>query len=239
MEDSLHTLVRCGVQVASVLDVGVFSGTAPLMSVFPHVPHYLFEPLDSHFESIRQAYWDIRHEIIHVALSDEDGQAWQVATCRDKTGQVTHSRLSDRPISAAEEPELVECRAIRKARLDTALTGISPSQPFLLKVDVDGHEIPVLRGATETLKKASVVVIEAPISTIVERAAVLEQNGFQLFDIVDLSYYYGTLFQVDLIFLRQDVINANDELRPWETKTFSWDAWTSLGHAYFGNRSSR
>jgi len=201
--------------------------------VFPHVPHYLFEPVDSYFQAIREAYKGIRHELIQVALSDSDGQAWQVAISQENSGRVTHSQISDRPITADEEPQLVECKAIRKSTLDTELMGISPPQPWLVKVDVDGHEIPILRGAVETLKKASVVVVEAPLSTIVGRTGVLEQNGFQLFDIVDLSYYYGTLSQVDLVFVRQDIVNANEELRPWETKSFAWEAWTPLGHDYF------
>jgi FkbM family methyltransferase len=218
MGNSLETLIAFGVPVRSVLDVGVQGGTKPLMSAFPNVPHFLFEPVDAYFETIRYAYKGFRHDLIHVALSDVDGDAWQVGISRDNSGRVTHSQISDRPVSVAEEPQLVECKAIRKARLDTALRGLSLPSPWLLKVDVDGHEIPILRGATETLKRASIVVVEAPLSTILGRAEVLINEGFELFDIVDLSYYYGTLSQVDLIFVRRDVIAASKDLRPWEIK---------------------
>jgi hypothetical protein len=42
MVDALTTLIKLGVPVKSVLDVGVLSGTAPLMQVFPNLKHYLF-----------------------------------------------------------------------------------------------------------------------------------------------------------------------------------------------------
>lgn len=234
MENSLETLVRFGVPVNSILDVGVQGGTKPLMAVFPDLPHYLFEPVDAYFNNIRNAYKNYRHELIHVALSDEDGKAWQVGISRDNSGKVTHSWVSDREVSTKEEAQLVECKPIRKAKLDTVMQTLSlPAGPWLLKVDVDGHEIPILRGAEKTLRNTSVVVVEAPLHTMLARSEVLLNAGFQLFDIVDLSYYYGTLSQVDLVFVRQDLVNANAELRPWQTKTFAWEAWRPLNHTFF------
>lgn len=236
MDDSLRALVRLGVPVNSVLDVGVQGGTKPLMSVFQKVPHYLFEPVDSYFDAIRQAYKGFQYKLVHVALSDSDGQAWQVGISLDNSGTVTHSQISDRPVSGDAEAQVVECKAIRKTKLDTALLELDPPQPWLLKVDVDGHEIQILRGAIEALKKSSIVLVEAPLSTIVGRAEVLQENGFQLIDIVDLSYYYGLLSQVDLVFVRQDLVSANADLRPWETKKFTWDAWVPLDQGFFEKR---
>lgn len=234
MESSLESLVRFGVPVNSILDVGVQGGTKPLMAVYPDIPHYLFEPVDAYFNSIRNAYKDYNHKLTHVALSDKDGEAWQVGISRDNSGKVTHSHVSDCEVSAQDNPLLVECKPIRKAKLDTVMQTLSPpAGPWLLKVDVDGHEIPILRGAEETLKNTSIVVVEAPVHTIFARSEILLNAGFQLFDIVDLSYYYGTLSQVDLVFVRRDLVLANDELRPWQTKTFAWEAWRPLGHTFF------
>ncbi|MFC1772118.1 FkbM family methyltransferase [Pseudomonadota bacterium] len=42
--------------------------------------------------------------------------------------------------------------------------------PCLLKIDVDGHEIPILEGDRETLKNVFVVVIEATAGSFLERA---------------------------------------------------------------------
>ena len=202
MENSLKILAHFGVPVNSILDVGVQGGTKPLMSVFPDLPHYLFEPVDAYFNSIRDAYKNFRHELIHVALSDEDGEAWQVGTSRDNCGKITHSYVSNHQVSAKENAEVVDCQPIRKAKLDTLMPTLRPpAGPWLLKVDVDGHEIPILRGAGNTLQNTSIVVVEAPLHTMLTRSEMLIDAGFQLFDIVDLSYYYETLSQVDLVFI--------------------------------------
>ena len=74
-------------------------------------------------------------------------------------------------------------------------------KPYLLKLDVDGHELPILRGAEETLGNTSCVVIESPLCYLSERVSYLESKGFKLWDIVDLCYYCDNLHQVDLIFL--------------------------------------
>ena len=45
-----------------------------------------------------------------------------------------------------------------------------------------------------------------------ERALFLQQSGFSLFDIVDLEYYKNALWQVDLIFLNQSVLETSPQL---------------------------
>ena len=76
------------------------------------------------------------------------------------------------------------------------------------------------------LKITSCVVLESPLHQLVERAAYLELKGFQLWDIVDLCYYYDNLHQVDLIF-----ISSTEKQRlpfsPWQNE-FDWEQWQEL-----------
>ncbi len=104
--DSLETLAKFEVPVRSVLDVGVLTGTPHLMKAFPLVKHCLFEPVDAHFSVIEKNYKDIEHSIHHVALSDSDGEAWQVGISVDNNGRVTHSHISDHEVTESEEPRL-------------------------------------------------------------------------------------------------------------------------------------
>ena len=99
--------------------------------------------------------------------------------------------------------------------------------------------LPILEGATETLKKTSVVVVEAPLQRsslphVMSRASFLLERGFFLVDIVDLAYYRGLLSQVDLIFVRSDVVHDIDALRPWETTTFDRTQWYPYTRALEG-----
>lgn len=231
-EDSLRILKDCDIEIGSVLDVGVLTGTAPLIHALPHLPHHLFEPVDLHFGAIEKNYRNLNHKIHRVALSDEDGEAFVACRSIHNDGKITHAELVERPVTAADLPGFVSCTAIPKARLDTIMAQEQPATPFLLKIDVDGHEMSVLRGATETLENTSIVIIEAPLNRVAlphffERSAFLMNAGFHLMDIAELAYYDGVLWQVDLVFVRTDIVARNNRLRPFESKgfTFQRDRW--------------
>jgi FkbM family methyltransferase len=234
MNDTLNALLKLGVEMNSILDVGVLHGTPALMQNFPTLKHYLFEPIDDHFDTINSNYARLDHELHHVALSNTDGEAWQNGICNNASGNITHSHISDEPLSREQEPRLIVSKPVRKAKLDSMVPALGAAAPYLLKIDVDGHEIPILQGAVETLKNASVVVIEATRGTLLDRAQLLADNGFLLFDIVDFAYYAGVLHQVDLVFVRKDIFEANAELRPMETRPFAPQQWHPLSYRCFG-----
>lgn len=226
MSQRLQVIRDAGVPVGTVLDVGVQASTDFLIERFADVPHLLFDAIDDYFGTVRQRYANLSFELIHLALSDVDGQAWQVGESRDGTNRVTHSFLSEHEVAIGSRPAVRECKPIRKARLDTILAGRTVAAPYLLKLDVDGHEIAILRGAAETLRSTSVVIVEASVATISEKLRMLEGAGFVLVDIVDPCYYHRILSQVDLLFVHNTWMQRCGDMRPWQTKAFSWDAWS-------------
>ena len=223
MTSALKSLREIGVPVSTVLDVGAQVETPQLQEVFPDKPHHLFEPNESLLCGLGANYREYEHHVHHLALSDTTGQAWQVMTAL--TGdEATHSRMSPEFVDPTENEGVVDCKPVQVTTLDS-LAGKIGKPPFLLKVDVDGHEIPILRGARETLKDTNIVVIEAPLPNLLERAQFLVDAGFVLFDIVDPSYYCQTLAQVDLVFVRANIVEELDGLRPWNTRDFDWSNW--------------
>ena len=78
MSDSLSALMDAGVPVRSILDIGILYGTDPLKRMFPNTRHYLFEPVDIHFDTIRQRYKRFDYELFPYAISNVDGDAWLV-----------------------------------------------------------------------------------------------------------------------------------------------------------------
>jgi len=236
MQGSLRVLLDSGVEVNTVLDVGILTGTAPLIQVFPDRPHHLFEPVDLHFKQIEKNYRNINSKLHHVALSDTEGNAYLACRAINRDGRITHSEVVDAPVTNEELPDLVECRTIPKCRLDTITEKEGIVNGCLLKIDVDGHEMSILRGADITLERASIVVIEAPLDRarlphFFERSAYLMNKGFFLMDIVDLAYYDGVLWQVDLVFVRKDIVNNIDRLKPFETPSFTFqkELWAPMG----------
>ena len=110
-------------------------------------------------------------------------------------------------------------------RLDTIMKEVGEQGPYLLKIDVDGHEIQILNGAIETFKDVLILIVEAAVGTIRMKLVLLESSGFQLLDIADPCYYHGVLSQVDLIFIRSEWASRCRDLLPWQSKTFAWSAW--------------
>lgn len=226
--DSLQLIRNCGVEIHSVLDVGVQYKTEPLLRVFPDLKHHLFEPVDLFFARIEEAYEGLEYELHHIAVSDEDGQAWQVCLSSDHSGAITHSQIQFTPDYDESKPNFVEIRPVPRKTLNTWVAEFRPQSPYLLKVDVDGHDLKVLKGAEELFKETNVVIVEAPVTALLERANYLAKQGFRLFDIVDFAYYGGSLWQVDLVFLPERIIKYHPKLCRSPAGHIDWSLWSSL-----------
>ena len=240
MQDSLRVIAEAGVEVEVVLDVGVLTGTQPLIDVFPRVRHHLFEPVDLHFPVIEKNYRNLDYKLHHVALSDSVGTSYLALKSIHGTSQITHAQVTPRMVTADDVPGLVSCKEITRTTLDALMQDEGLTGGVLLKVDVDGHEIPILKGAQDVLTKAAVVVVEAPLNRTKMPAFFLRSNflierGFLLQDVVDLAYYDGVLWQADLVFVRADLAMEHDRLRPFEAPGFQFDPqrWFPLGEAAF------
>jgi FkbM family methyltransferase len=240
MQDSLNVLLDAGVPVNTVLDVGILTGTAPLIETLPKVPHHLFEPVDLHFDQINKNYRNIESKLHHVALSDEDGEIYLARRAIHRDGRITHSEIVNRPVTTADFPDLVDCKSVPRRRLDSIATEEDWPDNCLLKVDVDGHEIEVLAGAEDTLRKTSIAIIEAPLNRVslphfFARSEHMRSRGFYLMDIVDLAYYDGVLWQVDLVFVREDIVQNTYKLRPFQAENFKFERekWLPLGQGSY------
>jgi hypothetical protein len=100
-------------------------------------------------------------------------------------------------------------------------------RPFLLKIDVDGLEMEILRGATGIIDEVDIVIIEATQATFLDRLTYLSEFGFKIWDIVDPCYYHGVYMQSDIIMVSPRVMNIVQN-QPWQTAPFSWPDWVTI-----------
>ena len=91
-----------------------------------------------------------------------------------------------------------------------------------MKLDLQGHELPALKGATNILKQFEVVLLEVSVIRIGDVPSFSEvdqfmiSQGFRVYDVIP-QYYRpldGALWQMDVFFVRND--SALVASREWQ-----------------------
>ncbi len=148
-DDALRRLIAFGLAPdANCVDVGAHAGDvlADLVRCAPRGRHVAFEPLPELAADLRRRFPEVRVE--EAAVADEPGRA----TFTRVVGAPALSGLRDRSDGAG-----VEHFDVRLTTLDEALP--ADYVPALIKIDVEGGELGVLRGAVETLRRHRPVVV--------------------------------------------------------------------------------
>jgi FkbM family methyltransferase len=184
--DRLATLP---IKPRTVIDVGVADGTPELYKAFPDAYLVLVEPVQEFFPGIDQLL--ARRPGVHlpVALGATEAEM----TMRVEVSDGAKSSFLPRTKLTATGRNGME-RRIRVQPLDEAVRSLQLESPILLKIDVEGFELNVLRGAQDTLRKIDMLVLETSVAQRFEGAArfadvvgFLEAQGFELCDIVHIA----------------------------------------------------
>jgi FkbM family methyltransferase len=172
---------------------------------------------------------------VHQQLSEHakgKRRSWLVAPCAalgSKRGQI-NINVSANSVSSSVLPMLaahldvaphsryVGKQWINVERLDDLALGlVPPAGKLLLKVDTQGYELEVLKGATGLLQRVAAVQLELSLTPLYEggptflaMVAFMASAGFELFGIVPefTDERSGRLLQVDGFFVR---CNASSE----------------------------
>lgn len=216
LENTLRFLAGAGLDIGTVLDIGVHTGSAALQAVFANKKHILFEPVSECHERLEKNYAKIDHELIKAAVSDYDGIGYLNKYSIDESGEIFCCLMG--------EAETAEMAPVPSIRLDSFFQSRSPAKPYLIKIAVDGHEIPVLQGAQEVLKDAAIVIANAFPCNIDEFLNFMKPRGFQLYDMVDNTYYFGNLHWFDLVFLPEALVARLTA----PAGPVAWDQWVPV-----------
>jgi FkbM family methyltransferase len=130
---------------SNAVDVGACEGTVlqEVLRLAPQGKHLAYEPLPVQARRLGRRFPEA--EVREVALADREGETTFVHV----TTLSPWSGLLRRPYSAGVEDEDLEEITVRVERLDRSLP--EGYVPTLIKVDVEGAEEWVLRGALATL----------------------------------------------------------------------------------------
>ncbi len=153
------------------------------------------------------------HRHVIAALGAQDGAARPFHV--PQRGDATGASLYIEKTAHYAEPNL-QVREIATARLDTLVARDRLAAPDLIKIDVQGAELDVMAGASQTLQAASALIVEvsfidynksAPLIT--EVMAALDRAGFRCADLCEVHRTgRGFVLQLDLLVVRPALFAA-------------------------------
>lgn len=144
--DWINSIVA-GTAAPLVIDVGANEGeyTEMVLRRWPEAYVWCVEPNPLSVRALA-AHWGERVTIIEAALSSEDGQA--PLFFDDLNGADLTASLHQRDLAYQDMSHGSQATMVRTCRMDSVF---APQEIDLLKIDVEGHEIEVLRGGGDLI----------------------------------------------------------------------------------------
>lgn len=185
-------LAGFGFSVDVVIDVGVAAGTEWLYRAFPDRHFVLIDPLEETGDLLKAGSRPESFDLHLTALGAEAGSVRINVPKGTAGGDLLQTSALERIDALAGAVEDSEIREVPMTPLD-AITANYPGR-LGLKIDTEGFEHEVLKGASETLKRCEFVILElsleqrfrgiGPPSGII---SLLAGYGLELRDVLALS----------------------------------------------------
>jgi FkbM family methyltransferase len=212
MQSRLRNLKAAGFVCKGAVDVGAFEGEWAVLT------HHVFccevlmiEPQPSKRAPLLDLCGKYPFDLESFGLSEHEAE---MSLMLDGT----NSQLSTDSVGLPREKDFVR---VKVQRLD-ALLGSRPTRARynLLKVDVQGFELNVLRGLGEKIAQFEVIVLEVsfiPIGgapLLLDVLKFMDAHGFRVYDLLPMYYrpLDGALWQGDAFFVRKDsvLVSSNE-----------------------------
>jgi FkbM family methyltransferase len=205
-----HRGLIASLQIDQLIDVGANRGQFSLMTRLehPNIPIYGFEPLPSEGKVYRQVFARDAMVTLHeMALGDTIGTAEIHLSRRADSSSLLP--IGDMQTKLFPRTDEIGTLRVRVVTLDDLQDVWGPARNALLKLDVQGFELSVLKGAKCALKNCAYVYAECseiPLYTgqalFPEVAAFLNDEGFKPVRRVNEQWVNGNLVQADHLFAR-------------------------------------
>lgn len=195
-----------GFNPTTIVDVGVATDTYDLYQHFLTARYLLVEPLVEFEPSLQRLQQQLNATYMLAAAGATDGEL-EIRVTPDLGGT---SRFES--IESTEGAYDMKPRIVPQYKIDTMWAALDLQGPALLKVDVQGGEIEVLKGAAEVLDNFEVIILEVGMieqyigqPVFHEYVAYMAERNYVVYDIIHAAYAdTGLLAQLDLVFVKKD-----------------------------------
>lgn len=205
-----HRAVLQALQVDGVIDVGANRGqfTLACSLAMPDVPIVAFEPIPEEARTYRRVHGhNPRVKLIESALGEAKGTAMlHLSISADSSSLLP---IGKKQTELFENTGEIGTIKVQIQRLDDLSEHWAGRTRQLLKIDVQGYELNVLRGAVETLKSCTHVYVECSEIPLYDGQALrgevevfLLEHGFGVKGRYNEQLSNGDLIQADYLFSR-------------------------------------
>lgn len=201
---SLERLKALGFKPQQIIDVGAYEGewTKNCLNIFAEASYIMFEAMPQKEPKLKQ---------ISNANSNVDFEIALLAEGDDKELYFTELETAS---SVLEEVVNKQNRKKRKSKsLNSALKHKGVSKVDLIKLDVQGYEVEVLKGFTDYLPTTDIIICEVSLLDIHKGVPLIRDvinfmydYDFVVYDICSVSTRRpldNALWQTDLLFVKE------------------------------------
>ena len=219
MEGSLNALSNWGFTPESAIDVGAYIGewTVLFKEFFPECKILMIEAQESKvpmLHEIQSRYRDITFE--NVLLGSESGR--EVSFVEMETGSSVFEESSPYKRDRVSKKQITMDDLIKRQP--------EFSSPDFLKLDVQGYELEILKGAEKLLANTEIVLLETsliPVNQgcplIHEVIGYMSQRNFRMLDFCSqVRRKDASLWQTDLLFIK----NGSKFIPPAKLNESNW-----------------
>jgi len=205
MFDRLRVLKEKGYCPDTILDIGAHHGiwTQKMLEIYETANYYLFEGIQ--YDELDKYKADPKIKVYITVLNEKEAEVdwFQMKNTGDS-------------FFREKSKHFVQCEILKKQTIDLTTLAerenlFRESKNIFIKIDCQGAEIPILKGAGSVLAKTDFILLEMPffgqynegVPTFLEHIQYMDSIGFVPFDIVEHHYTNNYNMQVDIVFIKK------------------------------------
>lgn len=207
MFDKINILKQKGYYPDTILDIGAHQGfwTIYMKQIYNNSKYYLFEAND--------------YNELNMFNNDNNVKVYNNIVLNDKIEEIDWYCIKGTGDSMFKEKtkHYINCNSIKRETIDLNTHILKnnlfqESKNILIKIDCQGAEISILKGASSILEKTDFILLEIPlfgqyndgIPNFLEHIQYMNSIGFITYDIVESHYINNFNMQLDVVFINKN-----------------------------------
>ena len=193
--------------VDTIIDVGANSGqfTKASNHFFPTATIYSFEPLRDLYEKNKKSFHKVKEiQVYNLAFGNEEGH---INFYQNGYGHISSALEISKENVFYPKDSIIKIE-VPITKIDLFFRDKKLTNKTILKIDVQGFELEVLKGSIETLKNINFIIIEANLQKLYNNQPTfsmvhdfLIQNDFDLKGMLDFNLGHKNKYiEVDLLY---------------------------------------